>query len=316
MISAQDEELHVPGSAAHWQESYYFNWADLDGGSFGLARIGFHDRGTRADGVLITMRDGKVEYVYPAIGVKAAPGQSARTGLRAGGLAFTMREPQRRWDITLDAGAKVDLAWEATTPVHDFHQGGQLGDVAAEHFEQAGKVSGTFSHNGVDREISGFGHRDKSWGVRNWAGIRGWEWISAQFGAGFAFNVTIGVVDGKPVHNGFVHRDGVNRALVRATVDYQWSRRKHVPVGARIDFTDTEGETYRVTAAALAQVPLVKKGLFIQETHASFGVVVDGAPLRGIGVMEHAWHAGLVRSVARLGQLAPVLALAVRGRRA
>ena len=38
MIVAADEQLHEPGADEHWQESYYFNWADREGRSFGLAR--------------------------------------------------------------------------------------------------------------------------------------------------------------------------------------------------------------------------------------------------------------------------------------
>ena len=40
-IVAVDEELHVPGEHPHWQESYYFNWVDLDGQALGFARIGY-----------------------------------------------------------------------------------------------------------------------------------------------------------------------------------------------------------------------------------------------------------------------------------
>ena len=39
MIVAADEQLHEPGADEHWQESYYFNWADREGRSFGLALL-------------------------------------------------------------------------------------------------------------------------------------------------------------------------------------------------------------------------------------------------------------------------------------
>lgn len=310
----RDEELHPPGPAAHWQESYYFNWADPGGNAFGLARIGFHDGGQRADGLLLTTRNGKPEFVYPAIGVRADRDQAAASGLRAGGLAFTMDEPFRRWRITLDGRAQVDLVWEATTAAFDFHEAGELAEIAQEHFEQCGTVTGTVRVDGVEHEVAGVGHRDKSWGVRDWSGIRGWEWISAQFGDGLAFNVTLGHVDGRPVHNGFVHRDGANRALERATVSYTWAGRTHVPASALIEFTDDQGERYQVTGTALAQVPLVKGGLFLQETHAAFEVTVGGASRHGVGVIEHAWHAGRIDLLRRLPQLAPVVRLALKGR--
>jgi hypothetical protein len=314
VITTRDEELHPPGREAHWQESYYFNWADLDGSAFGLARIGFHEGGRRADGLLLTIRDGRPEFVYPAIGVRAELGQAACSGLRAGALTFTMDEALRRWRITLDGRTSVDLTWEATMPAFDFHEAGELAEIAQEHFEQCGTVTGTVRIDGVEHVVAGVGHRDKSWGVRDWSGIRGWEWISAQFGDGLAFNVTLGHVDGRPVHNGFVHRDGVNRALVRAAVDYTWAGRAHVPESARIDFTDDDGMRYRVTGTALAQVPLVKDGLFLQETHTAFEVAVGGVTRHGIGVMEHAWHAGRIGTLRRIPQLVPVARLALKAR--
>ncbi len=65
-------------------------------------------------------------------------------------------------------------------------------------------------------------------------------------------------------------------------------------------------------ATALAQVPLIKTGLFLQETHARFETELDGVHRAGVGVMEHAWHADRRQSLQRLPDLAPVLALALR----
>lgn len=59
MILPADEQLHLPGPDAHWQESYYFNWADPEGRAFGLARIGYRSAEQQIDGLLLTMRDGR-----------------------------------------------------------------------------------------------------------------------------------------------------------------------------------------------------------------------------------------------------------------
>jgi hypothetical protein len=97
-------------------------------------------------------------------------------------------------------------------------------------------------------------------------------------------------------------------------VDYEWTRLQHVPRSATITFTDDRGETYTVVAKALAQFPLFKKGLFIQETHARFEVEVGGETRTGLGVLEHAWHAGTRRTLERWHQFVPVVSMAVRQR--
>src|SRR3954447_22370182 len=103
MIVAADEQLHEPGADGHWQESYYFNWADRVGRSFGLARWGINPASGKIDGVLLSMRDGRPEFIYPAIGIDAGGGElpPAESGLPATRRSFTMREPLARWHIGL-----------------------------------------------------------------------------------------------------------------------------------------------------------------------------------------------------------------------
>jgi hypothetical protein len=325
MIVAADEQLHEPGADEHWQESYYFNWADREGRSFGLARWGYNPAARKIDGVLLSMRDGQPEFIYPAVGIDMGDAElpGAEYGLRANRLSFTMREPLARWHIGLSGRDGVDLTWTAFHEPHDYHDGLKALGAADEdlalapaHFEQCGSVRGTVRLGGREVEIDGLGHRDKSWGLRDWNAITGWEWLSAQFGEDLAFNATVWYPpDGEEtIPGGFVTRDGENRALVATSVDYEWTGLEHVAQRATIRFTDDKGEEYTVVATALAQFPLFKKGLFIQETHARFELTLGGETRTGIGVLEHAWHAGTRRTLERWHQFVPVVSMAVRQR--
>lgn len=60
----------------------------------------------------------------------------------------------------------------------------------AQHYEQAGHVSGTLTWRGVAHAFQGTGQRDHSWGVRDMRMISQWQWFSCQFGDTLAFNVT------------------------------------------------------------------------------------------------------------------------------
>src|SRR3990172_7598933 len=96
MIGPPDEELHSVGDGLHWQESYYFNWGDPDGKSFGLSRIGYRFGEKQIDGLVLTWRDGRPEFVYPAVNL-ALRGEPAKIrsseGLKARGLVYRMVEP-------------------------------------------------------------------------------------------------------------------------------------------------------------------------------------------------------------------------------
>jgi hypothetical protein len=58
--------------------------------------------------------------------------------------------------------------------------------AAQEHYEQPIIATGTLKlvEKGTiyeTRNIKGLGHRDHSWGVRDWVQFDGWNWVSAQF---------------------------------------------------------------------------------------------------------------------------------------
>lgn len=324
VITPLDEQLHPPSADPSWQESYYFNWSTADGATFGLTRIGFNPSTRTADALLIIVDEGRVSHVYPSVGTSMTPGEMterAERGLTVGNLTFTMREPLTRWHIRLTGRVEVDLTFTALAPPHDYpmpeaspdpQQDSRTSD--AHHFEQTGRVHGWVSTGGHRRDIDALGQRDKSWGVRDWSAISGWDWITGQFGPDFAFNATLSLVHDRGEPTGFVMRDGVNHALVDVTVDYQWTSTPHVPRTARLTLVEEGGRAHRIHATALTQVPLIKKGLFLQETHARFDTELDGVPRTGAGVMEHAWHTDLRSTLRRVPDLVPVLGKALSGR--
>ena len=306
MVTPADEELHEIGGDPHWQESYYFCWADPHHDSFGLTRIGFRFNENRMDGLVLTMRDGRPEFAYPAVNLRCDGNwadRGARTGLRAKGLRYEMIEPLSKWRLVLTGKNEMELEWTAFTPAFDYRDGGRLPpNVAGEHFEQSGRVEGVTRFKGRSTEVRGTGQRDKSWGVRDWASVVGWNWISAQFGEDLTFNAWEGEFGGQRYVNGFVHTDGINHPIERLAIEYGWARREHIVAEARLELT-AGGREHVVTAHALAQCPLVKNGLWLQEVYASFSWAGEGRRRPGIGVIEHAWRSGTLGAVRRWPQL-------------
>ena len=222
VIAAADEELHAPAAAAHWQESYYFNWVDVGGDALGFARLGYRFAERQADAVVITMRGGRRELVYGAVDQPIVGDPLAlrcADGLTVGRLTFRCDEPLRQWRITLSGRNEIDLTWTALAPAFDFgHNGTEV--IAQRHFEHPGAVAGRSVIRGRHQQISGFGTRDKSWGPRDWGNIAGWDWISAQFGADLAFTVTQTTADSQPVQSGFVSRNGRSRGVASFNLGY------------------------------------------------------------------------------------------------
>jgi hypothetical protein len=75
------------------------------------------------------------------------------------------------------------------------------------HYEQSMRVRGSVSIGTQRIEIDGSGHRDHSWGVRDWMPSHRWRWLTGQLGD-FAFNAMYLTIAGTHVTNGYVwHRD-------------------------------------------------------------------------------------------------------------
>ncbi len=269
MITSADEDLHAPGDSPHWQESFYFNWTSPDGRDFGFTRLGFNPATGKADAVLILLRDGVPEVVYAKVGqaVRAhADGSGVATGLSVAGLTFTMKDALDTWRIQLSGRTEVDLTWSAFTPAFDFHTSfpGDA-ELAQAHFEQSGRVTGIVRVGGSERTVDGLGQRDKSWGVRDWNGLVGWDWLVGQFGPDLAFNATRTDVGGELASCGYVFHHGAPDAVLDMSVDYGW-RTQHQPDTAVITVRCASGETFTIHARRVGgRCPLVKKGLFIEE---------------------------------------------------
>jgi hypothetical protein len=316
VITSQDEELHTPGNDPEWQESFYFNWSSADARSFGLTRIGVNPASGTGDAVVVILRDGKPEVVHGSVGQRVEKDLATTPvseGIRLGALTYTMNEPLCEWHIVLEGPKRVELTWRAFTPAHDFHASFPGDDSEPQaHFEQSGTVTGRTVINGVETVVTGLGQRDKSWGVRRWSGIAGWDWIAGQFDDGLAFNTTLTDVDGVRRPAGFVFHEGTLHTVTGVDIDYTWGAAKHQPETALIDITVEGGRTFVVRGRARGRIPLLKNGLFIEETQAGFEMEIDGVVRRGAGVIEHAFHVDGLGILTRLPRLLPVLLRARR----
>lgn len=292
-LKPEDEEIHRPEKDKYWQESWYFNWADTSKNIFGLTRIGLRFNENRTDGLVLTIKDGKPHFIYPAVNIPYnGEIYKASDGITAKGLKYKMKKPFKKWTLILDGRSHMKLDWEAFTPPHDFHTGGDLPpNVAGSHFEQSGCVNGYVCFKGREIKINALGQRDKSWGTRDWSGIEGWSWISAQFNEEFSFNVWQGSFQSRIYNSGFVFIKGKNYPVENIDIKYT-KRGLDIPVKADIEITYNKNKKMRVSALSAGRFPLMKNSLWVQEIYAVFSADTDKKTMQGAGIIEYARHAG------------------------
>jgi hypothetical protein len=308
MIEARDEWLHEPGPDPAWQESFYFNWADPEARAFTLARVGYRFHAGKTDGLVISLRDGRVElYHAPADLDHEGPcsAEDPARGMRSGRFVATMEQPLRRWRLQIEGANGMDVVFEAHTPPFDYHsEAGRLATtMTGAHFEQSGRVRGWTAFAGDRHEIDALGQRDKSWGARDWARLEGWNWISGQLGPDLSFNVMQTIEAGRPLDNGFVFRDGENHAIERALLDYRWGDQEHRMQEAELVISERSGVQHRIHAEAIASFPILRDDVWLEETFVRFRLEGSEGVREGQGVVEHVWRASREEVRARASRL-------------
>lgn len=260
------DTLHRPGAEREWNESFYFNFYDARNDICGFMRIGLKPNvDERSMFLFLMLPDGR------AVGTRgvAPVGDSS---LSVKGLELTMVEPEIRWRLRYQGPmarmgteevsmVNMDLVFDCLAPTYDYRRSvGAEGEriarqVASEHLEQFGQVSGAIDIDGQRTAVDGLGERDHSWGVRDWNAPRMWYWITAQFDQGTALNVTKLFTEEGEVSAGFVHLDGRTVPLVHADIVTSLDPRGW-PQALEMTLTDSEGGRHMVTAEVMRSVQL------------------------------------------------------------
>ncbi len=288
MISAIDEGRHDKTDDKFWQESYYFNFVDAQAGVYGFTRLGWRVNEGEVDGILFVIRGKDLWYAYPPVNRPfSEPWENVRLPeqARVRRLVYKMDEPFKRWRLILE-GKKdcMDLEFECFTPVYDYNAEKKSlpENVAAMHYEQSGRVRGKLKLRGREVEINGTGQRDHSWGIRDWAGVEGWRWITAQFSDKFSFNIFSVNSNGAEHAGGFVFDGKDNARVVNSDIQLTLASDNQTPAKALLLLTDEHNRTHEITAEVFHMTPLRRHGAFIKECFARFHY--NG--LEGCGVIE------------------------------
>jgi hypothetical protein len=156
--------------------------------------------------------------------------------------------------------------------------------AATNRFEQAGRIDGTLSIDGESTHFATTGHRDHSWGVRDYDAIQHWKWISAQAGSGTAIHAMHTWFQGRQYTNGYVLREGLLSPVVdlRVRTDYDASIMQR---RAAFTLRDAAGRTTEAEAESFASGFLPFGGVVMAEAGCRF--TIAGAD--GIGVFEQGW---------------------------
>ncbi|OUC80287.1 DUF7064 domain-containing protein [Gordonia lacunae] len=131
-----------------------------------------------------------------------------------------LRTAQARFEST---DLAVEFTFEGIHPAFDYgsNAGGTPGYLAQNRYEQTGRIAGELRWGGETYAFDGPGHRDHSWGTRDWDAIHHYKWIAAS-GEDCSANLMWTMAEGEVDVNGYLFVDGLQSPVARAsiTTDY------------------------------------------------------------------------------------------------
>lgn len=143
----------------------------------------------------------------------------------------------------------------------------------AEHYEQATRIAGTMSVDGVVRAVRGTGQRDHSWGVRDMRVPSRWRWISFQFGDELCVNATRVEVLTLIVEGGYAYYRDRPCGLRSFSLSNDAARDGSWPAQMRLEL-GLEGDSISVDVEVLRQLPVAietdGQGTLVNESLARF----------------------------------------------
>lgn len=244
--SPRDEENHEPSERKDWRESYYFNFVDLENMVSGFTTIGLYPNLPRREFVFAVFHEDERHVYFKEY--ESPFSLETLQCLDDGCLRFQLVEALKSWRVFFSSpGLEAEILWTGRFPAFNFGRGS--GTSWEGHFEQSCKVSGRIRIGGVERSISGFGQRDKSWGPRQWH-IDRWYAFHAQF-RDFSIGLRMDTVKGVSTVSGGVStaEGSIPVSNVEARAEYGEAA---IPVGAFTRIMCQDGKEYVVHSKLLS----------------------------------------------------------------
>lgn len=185
-----------------------------------------------------------------------------------------------------DDEVDLEFTFEALHPAFDYAENaeGCPSYLADNRYEQTGRIYGTLTWGDRRLEFDGPGHRDHSWGTRDWDAIHHYKWLAVS-GESVACNLMVTMAYGELDTNGYVFRDGLISPVTTASIDTGWGA-DWVQDKVRIAVQDEAG---RETEIDMARYSLARWDVSptFNFTDTGFAGTMAGEPVRAY--VEYTW---------------------------
>ncbi len=256
-LSDKDEYSHDWGKFPPFHnESWYFNFIDRPNNVFFITRLSYNMDKKKSLVLVLPIIDGKVRVYFKEIPLEKMPANWEIDKK----VKYYCIKPMKQWrikfknsqvdlDVNLEGRFPVFNSAAGTDPLaflkEDYTKTEQV--FAQMHYEQPMIATGTLilKKKGEvieTRTIKGFGHRDHSWGIREWGGIDSWNWVVAQF-EDETINFYKAEALGEVKQDGIIYSKGAdNIRIKKIEVTTKTKKNEKTPVSSTFIITDENGK--------------------------------------------------------------------------
>ncbi|HEY5852621.1 MAG TPA: hypothetical protein VIW24_00875 [Aldersonia sp.] len=160
------------------------------------------------------------------------------------GATLAVGQPLHTAEARFDAAdLAVHFTFESIHPAFDYGSNacGTPGYLADNRYEQTGRIAGSLRWQGKTYDFDGPGHRDQSWGTRDWDAIHHYKWIAAS-GTDCSANLMWTMAEGEVDINGYLYLDGLQSPIIDASVSTDYGQ-GFVQDVVRADLIDEAGRS-------------------------------------------------------------------------
>lgn len=182
---------------------------------------------------------------------------------------------QVRWE---SAQVQLDLAFEAFHPPYAYGRDarGCMPYAADDRIEQSGRAQGTLTLNGRRIAFETTGHRDHSWGTRDWGAFQHYKWVQAQAGDGVSVHFWHVQAVGRTELRGYVFKQGRMSVVTDVQVQFDYEGALN-PKGFEAVVHDADGRRTTMKAHTVSRFQMYPEGEACLNECACSGEI-DGQP--------------------------------------
>ncbi|NHI91680.1 MAG: hypothetical protein EAX96_04190 [Candidatus Lokiarchaeota archaeon] len=240
-ITEKDEFKHVwRRYPEHHNESWYFNAIDFNTNTHVITRVGYRMGFKEIENMFLIILDRDDESKNLEYFNRFSKDEYPEDDIYGDdNIRYECLIPMKTWRITFqNEKFEANLLFEERFPPYIYMSqedpvealkkyGMEILKVAAtRHYEQGMKVTGVIKlkENGQikeERHLNCYGHRDHSWGTRDWVLIDGWNWVACQF-EDSTMNFARAQALGKILEHGFISTKDSHENVTKVEVKTEY----------------------------------------------------------------------------------------------